>query len=205
MPGCLSRKMPKNPPMAKKVPAPPPPPKRARGQPSPYRPEFAKQAKDRCEKGADNKELAEFFDVSLTTLDRWAAKHTEFRGALKVGKEPADDRVERSLFQRAVGYSFESEKIFQYEGRAVRVKTIEHVPPDVTAQIFWLKNRRPKEWRDRRDLVVEESPETVARRERAREALFRLMDDIAAAKHAGQPVQIESTAVPVKRKNGSGE
>jgi hypothetical protein len=73
----------------------------------------------------------------------------DFLGSLKAGKEEADDRVERSLYSRAVGYSFNSEKIFcNKDGEVTRVPIVEHVPPDVTAQIFWLKNRDPAHWRD---------------------------------------------------------
>ena len=68
---------------------------------------------------------------------------------LKSGKEVADNRVERSLYNRAVGYTFDSEKVFQHQGEIVRAKTVEHVPPDTTAGIFWLKNRKPAEWRDK--------------------------------------------------------
>jgi hypothetical protein len=65
------------------------------------------------------------------------------------GKAEADDRVERSLYSRAVGYSFNSEKIFcNKDGEVTRVPYVEHVPPDVTACIFWLKNRDPAHWRD---------------------------------------------------------
>jgi hypothetical protein len=65
------------------------------------------------------------------------------------GKEEADARVKRSLYSRAVGYSFNSEKIFcNKDGDVTRVPYREHVPPDVTAQIFWLKNRDPAHWRD---------------------------------------------------------
>jgi hypothetical protein len=73
---------------------------------------------------------------------RWAS-------SLKAGKEEADSRVEQSLCQRAVGYSFESEKVFcNKDGEVTRVPIVEHVPPDVTACIFWLKNRDPAHWRD---------------------------------------------------------
>jgi hypothetical protein len=58
-------------------------------------------------------------------------------------------RVVRSLYSRAVGYSFNSEKIFcNKDGEVTRVPIVEYVPPDVTAQIFWLKNRDPARWRD---------------------------------------------------------
>jgi hypothetical protein len=93
--------------------------------------------------------LALIFGVGEATIDNWKAQHPEFLGSLKHGKEAADARVERSLYQRATGYSFNSEKIFcNKEGEVTRVPIVEHVPPDVTAQIFWLKNRKPSEWRD---------------------------------------------------------
>ena len=78
-------------------------------------------------------------------IKRWAATHAEFRAALKVGKEAADQRVERSLYQRAVGYHYDAVKTFMPAGakKPVYAPYVEHVPPDVTAQIFWLKNRDP--------------------------------------------------------------
>ena len=67
----------------------------------------------------------------------------------KAGKAEADVRVERSLYQRAVGYSYDAVKIFcDKNGKVTRVPYPEHVPPDFTAQIFWLKNRDPAHWRD---------------------------------------------------------
>jgi hypothetical protein len=62
----------------------------------------------------------------------------------------ADNRVERSLYERAVGYNYEAVKIFMPANREkpVYAKYIERVPPDVTAGIFWMKNRDPENWRD---------------------------------------------------------
>ena len=72
--------------------------------------------------------------------------------SIKTGKEPADDRVERSLFNRAVGYTYESEKIaINAQGEVTRAKTVEHVPPDTAAAFIWLKNRRKEIWRDRHE------------------------------------------------------
>jgi hypothetical protein len=66
----------------------------------------------------------------------------------------ADQRVERSLYQRAVGYNYESVKIFMPANRSkpVYAKYIEHVPPDVTACIYWSKNRMPDRWRDQQNI-----------------------------------------------------
>jgi hypothetical protein len=99
-------------------------------------------------------DLARIFGVSDATIDNWKARHPDFLGSLKAGKAEADNRVERSLYTRAVGYSYEAVKIFMPANRAkpVYAKYIEHVPPDVTAGIFWMKNRDPQHWRDSQQL-----------------------------------------------------
>jgi hypothetical protein len=118
---------------------------------SPYRNEFVGQARAMCQLGATDFDLADFFEVSWRTIKRWEGMHPDFNAALQRGKEAADDRVERSLYARATGYTFDSEKVFNNEGVITRVPVTEHVPPDVTACIFWLKNRRSSEWRDKTD------------------------------------------------------
>ncbi|UHC16054.1 hypothetical protein LRS73_26845 [Methylobacterium currus] len=125
------------------------PEKRANGRPSSYREPFAKQAEKLCALGATDDDLADFFEVSVRTVLRWKVEFPAFCQALKDGKAGADDRVERSLYQRAVGYSHDAEKIMQHQGEVVRAAYREHYPPDTTAAIFWLKNRRPEQWRDK--------------------------------------------------------
>jgi len=129
------------------------------GRPPKYKETFAKQAAKLCTLGATDEDLADFFEVSVRTVIRWKSEHEEFCQALKVAKDEADNRVERSLYQRAVGYSFDSEKVFNNRGAVVRAKTREHCPPDVTAQIFWLKNRRSQDWREKQE--VEHSGQVV--------------------------------------------
>ena len=124
-----------------------------RGRPTAYRPEFVTQAEKLCKLGATLFDIAQFFEVSTRTISRWMNEHEDFCLAIKVGGAPADERVIASLFHRATGYSFESEKIFNFQGEIVRAATTEHVPPDATAAIFWLKNRRPAEWRDRKEMT----------------------------------------------------
>ncbi len=128
-----------------------PEPTDERGRPPEYREEYAIEARKLCQLGATDEDLADFFEVMRVTIKRWESRYPEFNAALKRGKEAADDRVERSLYARATGYTFNSEKIFNNEGEIIRAPVIEHVPPDVTACIFWLKNRRPAEWRDKTD------------------------------------------------------
>ena len=93
--------------------------------------------------------------MTAVTIWRWRSRYPDFCNALKVGKHPADDRVEASLYHRAVGYTFNSEKVFQFQGEIIRAPIVEHVPPDVGAASLWLKNRRPAEWRDKQDVQVD--------------------------------------------------
>lgn len=124
------------------------------GRKSGYKPEYADIARQKCELGATYKDLADEFRVGVGAINNWKSSFVEFAKALKVGKAPADDRVEASLYHRATGYTFESEKIFQFQGEIIRAKTVEHVPPDTTAMIFWLKNRRPDDWREKQEFSV---------------------------------------------------
>jgi hypothetical protein len=119
------------------------------GRPSAYRPELAAQAAKLCALGATDVDLADFFGVSVRTIYRWQHDHEEFCQALKAGKDNADERVERSLYHKAVGYTFDAVKIFQHQGQVIEAPYREHIPPDTTAAIFWLKNRRPDLWRDK--------------------------------------------------------
>ena len=99
-----------------------------RGRKSDFRPEYILIAKACARFGAIEDEIANELNIGPATLDRWKQKYPEFRCALKAGKEASDDRVERSLYQLAIGWNGQ--------------------PPNTTAAIFWLKNRRPDRWRD---------------------------------------------------------
>jgi hypothetical protein len=128
-----------------------------RGQRTKYKPEYVDKAEKLSATGATDG-ITRFFDVSVPTLSSWAAIHEDFGAALQKGGAVADERVKRSLYQRATGYSYESEKIIYdaKRGEVIRVPIVVHVPPDVTAQIFWLKNRDPKNWRDGREVAMDE-------------------------------------------------
>jgi len=122
------------------------------GRPTKYQEEYAVQAEKLVRLGATDYELAEFFEVDVRTIYRWKHDHDAFCQSVQgPGKAAADDRVERSLYQRAVGYTYGSEKVFQFQGEIIRAATVEHVPPDPGAGLNWLKNRRPDSWRDKQD------------------------------------------------------
>ena len=122
------------------------------GRPTKYKSEYTSFAQKCCELGSTDVDLADALNVGVTTINQWKLSHPEFCEALKSGKAVADDRVERALYHKAVGYTFDTVKIFQYEGQPVIVPYREHVPPDTTACIFWLKNRRRDQWRDKQDM-----------------------------------------------------
>jgi len=123
-------------------------------RPSQYRSEYADQALKLCRLGATDKDMADFFGVSEQTINAWKKAHPLFLESLKGGKEMADAEVADKLFKRATGYSHDAVKIFANAttGAEQIVPYVEHYPPDTTACIFWLKNRRPDLWRDKHDL-----------------------------------------------------
>lgn len=147
------------------------PKRNAGGRPTKYRQEYNKLAYNYCLLGATNESLATFFEVTTSTVELWMVKYKRFSGAIKKGREEADALVAKSLFKRAIGYSYKEVTVERGKGpleestavtpegdieKSVeptdKVKiTQKHVPPSEIAQFFWLKNRRPDLWRDKRD------------------------------------------------------
>ena len=118
------------------------------GRPTAYRPHFAEQARKLCRNGATDREVADILGVCVRTFYRWRAEHDAFSDALSAGKDLADDRVERALYERACGYEYDDVKIFNPAGAKgpVIVPVTVHVPADVGAAKQWLATRRPQPW-----------------------------------------------------------
>ena len=108
-------------------------------------------------KGLTDAEMANVIGVTEQTFNNWKSAHPSFFESLKDWKREADEKVVRSLYERACGYSHPEDKIFNDNGNPLVVPTIKHYPPDSTAMIFWLKNRQPEQWRDKPEGGVEES------------------------------------------------
>jgi hypothetical protein len=132
------------------------------GRPSSFQGAFCEQAEKLCRLGATDKDLAEFFGVTEQTVNNWKDAHPEFFEALKRGKVESDAEVADRLYQRATGFEWDEaqpikvrEVIYENGKRLKEVERVEVVmvhrvvPPDTTAAIFWLKNRRPADWRDK--------------------------------------------------------
>lgn len=127
--------------------------KKKRGRKTTYQEEYASQALKLCLLGATDKELADFFSVSEQTLNKWKKDFPEFLESLKKGKNIADANVASKLYHRAIGYDCKATKFAAAEGKITDSKEfIEHYPPDTTAAIFWLKNRQPEKWRDKKEI-----------------------------------------------------
>jgi hypothetical protein len=128
----------------------------APGQPTKYRKEYAARAEALCEMGATDQELADFFVVDVRTIYNWKHTHPAFFQALRVGKEACDDRVERSLYQRAIGYEQEAVKIFMPAGaeQPVYAPYRERIAADVGAAKLWLTNRRGEAWREKTETDI---------------------------------------------------
>lgn len=115
--------------------------------------------------GLTDEQIAKNIGISRSTLNEWKKKYSDISDTLKRGKEVIDRQVENSLLKRALGYEYEevSEK-FEYGVLTERKVTKKQVVPDTTAQIFWLKNRKQEEWRDKRvidDSSAEKSAELI--------------------------------------------
>ena len=115
--------------------------------------------------GLINEQIAEEIGIHPSTLYDWQKKYPEIAEALKKGKEVIDRKVENALLKRALGYQYEEKTYERIENTIIepdgsitkepgtKIKTvIKEVVPDTTAQIFWLKNRKPDVWRDRKDI-----------------------------------------------------
>ena len=113
--------------------------------------------------GLTQQQIAKNLDINVDTLIEYKKKYTDFSNALKKGKEVVDLEVENALYKKALGYNVRVQKAFKlkdiiYDEKGKKVSETErieyaeeevHVPADTTAQIFWLKNRKKKEWRDK--------------------------------------------------------
>jgi len=120
------------------------------GRKKKYDESFPQQALELAEKGLTDREISKQLGIATSTFYEYQKKHSEFSDALKRGKQPVDNDVENALLKNALGYDYEeqvTEERIKEDGtqHPAVVRTLKkHMPGDVTAQIFWLKNRMPK-------------------------------------------------------------
>lgn len=133
------------------------------GRPTKYKDEYAEQAYKLCLLGSTDVQLADFFQVVISTIYEWKLNFPEFSDALRRGKTVADAEIASSLYNRALGCTVViqqaiklKESQFNSEGKKIseeeKIEVVDleqESPPDTSAAIFWLKNRAPKVWRDK--------------------------------------------------------
>lgn len=109
--------------------------------------------------GLTYEQIAKNMGIGLTTLKEWRQKDSTIATTLKKGREVADYEVENALFKRATGYTIQiKEQKIDKDGCVHDLVKDVHVPGDTTAQIFWLKNRKPIEWREKQEISVNTNP-----------------------------------------------
>lgn len=108
--------------------------------------------------GLTDEQIAKNMGVSVSTLNNWKNKYVEILESLKRGKEVVDRLVENALLKRALGYSYTE---ITYEGGVETKRVVKEVVPDTTAQIFWLKNRKPEDWRDKREITTDDNDQVM--------------------------------------------
>ena len=95
-------------------------------------------------------DIAKKIGINTATLYTWKKKYSKFNDALKKGKEVVDTEVENALLKRALGYKYSEVKTESFsDGSVKKTVIVKEMPSDVTAQIYWLKNRKSENWRDK--------------------------------------------------------
>lgn len=121
-------------------------------RPTKYQEAYAEQARKLCLLGYTDAELADFFEVSEATINNWKQEHPEFLESIKKGKAVADGDVASNLYHRAMGYTAKEKREEKTAEGFKEVDAEKHIPGDVTAMIFWLKNRQKDKWREKQDV-----------------------------------------------------
>jgi hypothetical protein len=129
------------------------------GRPTKFTPEIAEKICALYREGKTDSQVAESVGLAKSTIRVWKEKDTEFKSSIKALKSEADDKVERALYERALGYSHQDVDIRTVSvgdgcSQIVQTPMVKHYPPDPTSMIFWLKNRRREAWRDKQDVEV---------------------------------------------------
>jgi hypothetical protein len=120
-----------------------------RGRPTHYQPEYPELARRFCQMGGTNEDLADFFEVSRSTIDEWLRVHSEFADGVRKGRDLIDMIATDKLLSRVMGYTHEGKRYVLHNGEEKELRHVVHYPPDVRACIFWLRNRRRKQWLER--------------------------------------------------------
>ena len=118
-------------------------------------PEGLLKLEDWARSGLTDEQIAKNIGISRSTLAKWKVDFSDISDTLKRGKEIVDIEVENALLKKALGGSYTEtteERVVDKDGGVsfvVTKKVTKEIPPDTTAIIFWLKNRKAMVWRDK--------------------------------------------------------
>ena len=151
--------------------------------------------------GATTTEVASALQVSVPTLYKWMHKYDEFAAAFKLGGPIVDNRVEVSLYEKAVGYKWEEEVISkEYDENGEEVEKVtkvqKQIPPDNSAMFFFLKNRRPNKWKDKVEITINQNLNLVSDAE-----LYQLVADNRVIDGEFTEVKDDDTVLIEKKEN----
>jgi hypothetical protein len=126
------------------------------GRPTGYRPEYAQSARNYCELGATNDQLARFFGVSARTIDNWIVNFRDFGQAVREARVQGDEALWRSCYQRAKGYYYTEKRVVRdADKERVEIST-RHCKADLRAFMIWHRNRT--QWLARTGAIANDGP-----------------------------------------------
>ena len=131
--------------------------------------DICQRVTDYAKLGASKAEIAKLMKITQDTLNRWLKEYPALSEAFDEGTQIANARVKKAMFQRAIGYTHPDVHISNYQGNITVTEITKHHPPDTRAGMYWLNNRDPDEWKDKRS--VEHQHEFVPPEERRRKIL----------------------------------
>lgn len=165
-----------------------------KGRPTKYLLEFDQRALKMCLLGYTDEQLADYFEISVATLNNWKKQYPSFLASIRAGKSEADGDVASAMFKSANGFSYDEttyERQFQeIDGLSEKEESdiklevwkkkvvTKFVVPDTRAGMFWLKNRQPKAWRDKIDATVTNINTAPLTKEEIKEISKALHDDL---------------------------
>lgn len=168
------------------------------GRPSPYKEEYNEQVYKLCLLGATDKDIADFFDVVESTINKWKIDFPKFSESIKSGKKIADMHLASKLKNRAEGavirqqQAFKTKEVYynddgkRCEREIIQIVDLEQEqPPDTTALIFWLKNRKSDSWRDKQEFDHTSKGDKIATDSDKIDKLAEMINNLSPRKEQG--------------------
>lgn len=119
-----------------------------------FLPDHLNQVRAIAMRGIDEEQMSELFDIKRSQIVKWKKQYPQFKEALENGYTDADAAVLSAVYQSAVGYTHDEEKLFFWDGDVTRADTVKHYKPDMVAAKLWLTNRQREHWKDRQHTSV---------------------------------------------------